>query len=168
MKKYKNNFLHAILVGIISALVFIVCGLLYIKAWIVFFAWANYFLHGNGFKKAMKLFLALVLGIFIAFWISQGIIYINKLIDTKIQLYVDAVLLFVMATIIIFLECIKNWQEMIAATFLGTIVYFASEVTTDNIFHQLVFPLFIGVIVGILTTVSREVLSRILNEETAT
>ncbi len=114
----------------------------------------------------MKLFLALALGIFIAFSISQGIVYINQLIDAKIQLYVDSVLLFVMATIIIFLECIKNWQEMIAATFLGTIVHFASGATTNNIFHQLVFPLFIGVIVGILTTVSRELLSRILHEET--
>lgn len=124
--KYKTAILHAFLVGLISAFVILVSGLLAVKAWVVFFGWANYFLHACNMKKSFKMLLAFFVGIFIALIGTYAIAYLNTMAPAQTELYVTAFVVFWVATILIFLEIIEDWGEFVPATFLGTVLFFAS------------------------------------------
>ncbi|RXM41431.1 hypothetical protein BOQ62_00310 [Chryseobacterium sp. CH21] len=154
----KKTMAHSLLVGLISGLVFVFCGILGITTWIVFFSWANYFLHQSNLKKAMKMFLAFSIGIVLA--LLSTIIMKN----TGNDLYMNGLIIFVVGTLLVFLECFENWSEMVPATFLGTVVFFASGVSHKTIISELLFPLFIGVIVGFITIVTRNNLAKILDK----
>ncbi|QTD38901.1 DUF1097 domain-containing protein [Polaribacter batillariae] len=163
-KKYKNTILHSLLVGLIAAIVIVISGWLSIKAWVVFFAWANYFLHNCNMKKSFKMLIAFFIGIFIALLGNYLIVYLKTLIaQPSFDLYVTAFVVFWIATLLIFLEIIEGWEEFIAATFLGTVLYFASEATITTIFSKLFIPLLIGIFAGYITIISREKLTKILN-----
>ena len=163
MEKYSNLILHSLLVGLIAAMVIIICGWLSVEAWLAFFAWANYFLHGCEFKKSLKMLLAFCVGIVVAFTAVQVIQHLNNHIDPKLQLYLTAAVIFVVATGLIFLECIQNWDEVVPATFLGTVLFFASGVTLETIVPKLLLPLCVGIIAGLITILSREQLNKWLN-----
>ncbi|QTE21691.1 DUF1097 domain-containing protein [Polaribacter cellanae] len=162
--KYINTIYHSILVGLIAAIVILISGWLSIKAWVVFFAWANYFLHNCNMKKSFKMLVAFFVGIFIALIGNYVITYVNTLTtQPSLELYITAFVVFWIATILIFLEIIESWKEFIAATFLGTVLYFASEATITTIFPKLFIPLLIGIFAGYITIISREKLNKILN-----
>ena len=163
MNKYVNLIWHSLLVGLIAASVIVICGWFSFEAWLAFFAWANYFLHGCEFKKSMKMFLAFCIGIFVAFIAVQVIQHLNNHVDPELHLYLTAAVIFVVATGLIFLECIKDWGEVVPATFLGTVLFFASGVTLDTIVPELILPLCVGIIAGLITIVSREQLSKWLS-----
>ena len=162
--KYKNALLHALLVGFIAAIVILVSGWLAIKAWVVFFGWANYFLHTCTMKKSFKMLLAFFVGIFIALIGSYAIAYLNTLAPGNSELYITAFVVFWIATLLIFLEIIENWGEFVPATFLGTVLFFASGVTFTSILPELLVPLLIGIFAGYSTIFSREKLALILNK----
>jgi len=164
--KYKNAFLHALLVGLIAAFVILISGWLAIKAWVVFFGWANYFLHACNLKKSFKMLSAFFVGIFIALIGTYVIGYLNTIMPDNTELYVSAFVVFWIATILIFLEIIENWQEFVPATFLGTVLFFASGVTFTSIFSELLIPLLIGIFAGYITIFSREKLTIYLKNKT--
>lgn len=162
--KYKTAILHAFLVGLISAFVILVSGLLAVKAWVVFFGWANYFLHACNMKKSFKMLLAFFVGIFIALIGTYAIAYLNTMAPAQTELYVTAFVVFWVATILIFLEIIEDWGEFVPATFLGTVLFFASGVTFTTIVPELLVPLLIGIFAGFTTIFSREKLNLLLNK----
>lgn len=162
--KYKTAILHAFLVGLISAFVILVSGLLAVKAWVVFFGWANYFLHACNMKKSFKMLLAFFVGIFIALIGTYAIAYLNTMAPAQTELYVTAFVVFWVATILIFLEIIEDWGEFVPATFLGTVLFFASGVTFTTIIPELLVPLLIGIFAGFTTIFSREKLNLLLNK----
>lgn len=162
--KYKTAILHAFLVGLISAFVILVSGLLAVKAWVVFFGWANYFLHACNMKKSFKMLLAFFVGIFIALIGTYAIAYLNTMAPAQTELYVTAFVVFWVATILIFLEIIEDWGEFVPATFLGTVLFFASGVTFTTIIPELLVPLLVGIFAGFTTIFSREKLNLLLNK----
>ncbi|WP_452598831.1 DUF1097 domain-containing protein [Pontimicrobium sp. MEBiC01747] len=162
--KYKNAILHALLVGLISAFAILVSGVLAVKAWVVFFGWANYFLHACNMKKSFKMLLAFFVGIFIALIGTYAIAYLNTMAPAQTELYVTAFVVFWVATILIFLEIIEDWGEFVPATFLGTVLFFASGVTFTTIIPELLVPLLIGIFAGFTTIFSREKLNLLLNK----
>ena len=162
MNRYGNLIWHSLFVGLIAATVIVICGWFSFEAWLAFFAWANYFLHGCEFKKSMKMFLAFCVGIVVAFTAVQVIQYLNEFVDQNLRLYLTAAVIFVVATGLIFLECIKNWDEVVPATFLGTVLFFASGVTLETIIPELILPLCVGIVAGLLTILGRQWLGRVL------
>lgn len=163
--RYKNALIHALLVGLIAAFVILVSGWLAVKAWVVFFGWANYFLHACNMKKSFKMLLAFFVGIFIALIGTYAITYLNTIAPTNYELYVTAFIVFWIATILIFLEIIEDWGEFVPATFLGTVLFFASGVSLKSIVPELLVPLLIGIFAGFTTLFSREKLTIYLNKK---
>jgi len=161
--KYKNTLIHSLLVGLIAALVIFVSGCLAIKTWVVFFGWANYFLHSCNMKKSFKMLLAFFVGISIALIGTYAIEYLNAIAPANSELYITAFIVFWIATILIFLEIIEDWNEFVPATFLGTVLFFASGVTFTSILPELLVPLLIGIFSGFITIFSREKLTIYLN-----
>ena len=163
--KIRNALIHALLVGIIAAFVILVSGWLAVKAWVVFFGWANYFLHACNIKKSFKMLLAFFVGIFIALVGTYAIAYLNTIAPDNSELYITAFIVFWIATILIFLEIIEDWGEFVPATFLGTVLFFASGVTFTTILPELLVPLLIGIFAGFSTIFSREKLTLYLNKK---
>lgn len=151
MKTTVDLFWHSIFIGIVSAIVVIICGLLGLKTWIAFFAWANYFLHGCQFKKSLKMLMAFIIGVLFAFVASQLINYYSHSIADEYILYISSGVTFIVGTCLIHLERFKNWGEMVPATFLGTVLYYSSGVTGKNIIPELLFPILIGILAGIVS-----------------
>jgi len=164
--KYKNALIHVLLVGFIAAFVILVSGWLAVKAWVVFFGWANYFLHACNIKKSFKMLLAFFVGIFIALIGTYAIDYLNTTAPVNSELYVTAFIAFWIATILIFLEIIEDWGEFVPATFLGTVLFFASGVTFTSILPELLAPLLVGIFTGFITIFSREKLTIYLKKKT--
>ncbi|CAL2086699.1 membrane hypothetical protein [Tenacibaculum dicentrarchi] len=162
--KYKNALIHSLLVGLIAAFVILVSGWLAVKAWVVFFGWANYFLHACNMKKSFKMLLAFFIGIFIALIGTYAITHLNTIAPENSELYVTAFIVFWIATILIFLEIIEDWGEFVPATFLGTVLFFASGVSLKSIIPELFIPLLIGIFAGFTTLFSREKLTIYLNK----
>ena len=162
--KYKNALVHALLVGFIAALVILVSDWLVVKAWIVFFAWANYFLHDCNMKKSLKMLLAFFVGIFIALVGTYAIEYINTIAPINSELYVSVFIVFWIASILIFLEIIEGWGEFVPATFLGTVLFYASGITFTSILPELLVPLLLGIFAGFITILSRKKLTLYLNK----
>ena len=162
--KYKNALVHALLVGFIAALVILVSDWLVVKAWIVFFAWANYFLHDCNIKKSLKMLLAFFVGIFIALVGTYAIEYINTIAPLNSELYVSVFIVFWIASILIFLEVIEGWGEFVPATFLGTVLFYASGITFTSILPELLIPLLLGIFAGFITILSRKKLTLYLNK----
>jgi len=163
--KYRNALIHSLLVGLIAAFVILVSGWLAVKAWVVFFGWANYFLHACNMKKSFKMLLAFFVGIFLALIGTYAIGYLNAIAPANSELYVTAFIVFWIATILIFLEIIEDWGEFVPATFLGTVLFFASGVTFTTILPELLIPLLIGIFAGYITIFSREKLTNYLNKK---
>lgn len=163
--KYKNALIHSLLVGLIAAFVILVSGWFAVKAWVVFFGWANYFLHACNMKKSFKMLFAFFIGIFIALIGTYAIAYLNTISPTNSELYVTAFVVFWIATILIFLEIIEDWGEFVPATFLGTVLFFASGVSFTTIIPELLVPLLIGIFAGFSTIFSREKLALYLNNK---
>lgn len=174
MKKYRTTLYHSLLVGFIAALFFVISGWLSVVTWVVFFAWANYFLHESSMRKSLKLILALFIGIVIAFLASHLMNYINNSVlalaeNENTRLYINGGVIFIVATFLIFLECMEGWGQFVPATFLGTVLFFALGLkvpgTSLNIIvFKLIVPLSLGIIAGYLTIVSREKLNNYLNK----
>lgn len=164
MKKYLHTLYHSLAVGIIAGGVAVVCELLSIRAWVVFFAWANYFLHGSSFKKSLKMMLALVVGVTLAFLASILIPYWSTDLEGFQKTLISGLVIFFVATILVYLECIEGWEEMIPATFLGTVLFFASGVQIKEVLHDLFLPLFFGVVAGLFTILARKRIDVWLNK----
>lgn len=156
MKKHIDLLWHSLFVGAISAIVVVLCGVFNLKTWIVFFAWANYFLHGCDFKKSLKMFLAFVVGVLFAFFASMLINHLNNTMAQEHTLYISAGVTFIVGTCLIFLEFVDNWGEMVPATFLGTVLYYSSGVDEKNFITQLIIPIVIGILAGLATILGRE------------
>ncbi len=162
-KKYSHALYHSMLVGLIAAIVMLISGWLSLKAWVIFFGWANYFLHVCNFKKSFKMLFAFSIGIIIAMLGSYLINYLNIVAPSHTEIYISAFVVFWIATILIFLEIIEDWGEFVPATFLGTVLFFASNVTFTTIVPQLLIPLLIGTFAGFTTLFCREKLTQLLN-----
>ena len=163
--KYIETLFNSLLVGLLAALVILVSGWFTIKAWVIFFGWANYFLHNCDIKKSFKMLFAFFVGIFIALIGTYAIEYLNTVTPANSELYVSAFTVFWIASILIFLEIIEGWGEFVPATFLGTVLYFASGVTFSTILPELFVPLSIGIFTGFITLFSREKLTLLLNHK---
>jgi uncharacterized membrane protein (DUF441 family) len=163
--KYIHALYHSLLVGLIAAFVILVSGWLAVKAWVVFFGWANYFLHACNFKKSFKMLLAFFVGIFIALIGTYTIEYLNTITPNHTEVFVSAFVVFWIATVLVFLEIIENWGEFVPATFLGTVLFFASGVTFTTITPELLIPLLIGIFAGFTTIFSREKLTLLLDKK---
>lgn len=164
--KYVNTFLHAALVGLIASLVSLTSGWLEIKTWVIFFGWANYFLHACDIKKSLKMLLAFFIGIFVAGFGSHTISYLNTVVSSGSELTITACVVFCIATVLIFLEIIEGWEAFIPATFLGTVLFFASGISLSNTLSELLPPLLIGIAAGYITIVSRNKLDQLLTKKT--
>lgn len=174
MKKYTTTLYHSILVGFIAAVFFIISGWLSAATWVLFFAWANYFLHECSIKKSLKLMLALFIGIVISFLASHMIAFLKDNMplspeNESLRLYINGAVIFVVATFLIFLECIKGWGQFVPATFLGTVLFFALGLKVPGtslhiILIKLIIPLVLGIVAGYLTIYSREKLDKCLNK----
>ncbi|MDE5423314.1 DUF1097 domain-containing protein [Ancylomarina sp. DW003] len=155
--------IHALSVGLIAAMVIYVCSLFSWQAWVVFFAWANFFLHGSNLKKSFKLLIALITGIFLALAATYCINYLsNHVIVNSPKVYPVMMVVFVLASLIIFLEYFRSWKELIPAIFLGTVLYFATDTNNSDLAYQLVLPLLFGLISGLLTIFVRTKLDAVL------
>lgn len=175
MKKNTTILYHALLVGLIAALFFIISGWLSVATWVVFFAWANYFLHESNIKKSLKLMLALFIGIVIAFSASHIMDFINNSVlifaeNKNTSLYINGGVIFIVATFLVFLECMEGWGQFVPATFLGTVLFYALGLkvpgtSLDVILLNLIVPLMLGIIAGYLTIKSREKLTNYLNKK---
>ncbi len=163
--KYIHALYHSLLVGLIAAFVIFVSGWLAVKAWVVFFGWANYFLHACNLKKSFKMLFAFFIGIFIALIGTYTIEYLNAITPDYMEVFINAFVVFWIATLLIFLEIIENWGEFVPATFLGTVLFFASGVTFTTITPELLIPLLIGIFAGFTTIFSREKLTLLLNKK---
>lgn len=161
----KNTLIHSFLVGLIAACVVLISEWLGIKAWIIFFGWANYFLYTCNIIKSFKMLFAFLVGILFALLGAHAIEHLNYILSPDCKFCSTVLIIFGIASILTFFEIIESWKEFVPATFLGTVLFFASEVTFRTILPDLLLPLCIGIFTGFVTLSSREKLTIYLNQK---
>jgi len=161
MKQYLQIVLHALLVGLISAGLVVLCELLAIKAWIAFFAWASFYLYGHSFFSGVKALIALSLGVFLGFAASQLLPLLEHQFRSMTELFIHAAVTLMLAASLVFMEYIEHWRGMLPASFLGIVVFFASGTSFSMILPGLLLPLLIGIVAGFVTILCRRGLRRL-------
>ncbi|MGY0407088.1 MAG: DUF1097 family protein, partial [Polaribacter sp.] len=115
------------------------------------------------------------IGIVIAFLASHLMYYMNNSIEIlsenkNVSLYINGGIIFLVATFLVFLECMEDWGQFVPATFLGTVLFYAIGLkvpgtSLEIVLLKLIIPLALGIIAGYLTIISREKLNDYLNKK---
>lgn len=146
---------QALVVGMIAALAVIISSIFNLAAWALFLAWVGYFVLGPTVRTACFSWIHILIGIII----GTGLIICNSVLVPYLGQWALALLVFVIATSLTFMEPAKPLNN-IPAYYFGMIMLFASGSSPNlSAIISLMIPITIGLCLGWLTVTVREKVS---------